>query len=373
MKRELMVGLVFTTLLGALVAATIFVEKPGFFRPKLPFTLNSTFHDVAGLKEGDEVWVYGTRAGRVEHIHPNGRGGVDVGVSLEYDPQMREDAVVRIAQRSALGGAIVSIHPGTPAKPLSTRASFDGVSAAGPFQEVAEAIQELKPTIKASMDEMKSVLGDFSKRSESIARNLDETLQNTNTITANLRAGEGTIGALLKDKSVYEDLKAAVADLRKVAGDASSGGGTIDLLLHDKSVAADLRAAAANVRALTDDVNSGKGTIGRLFKDEDLYRKLDAAVTDLGALAQDARTGKGALGKLIYDEQFAKRLDTISDDIAAVTGKVRRGEGTLGKLINDESVYRDLKDALKRLGGGAEDVRENAPVLTFAGFLFSGF
>ena len=41
--------------------------------------------------------------------------------------------------------------------------------------------------------------------------------------------------------------------------------------------------------------------------------------------------------------------------------------------MNDDTVYLDLKSALKSLRAGSDDVRENAPVLTFAGFLFSGF
>ena len=62
-----------------------------------------------------------------------------------------------------------------------------------------------------------------------------------------------------------------------------------------------------------------------------------------------------------------------TDDVAQVTGKLRRGEGSLGRLIQDDVMFNDLRESLKALRQGAGDVRENAPILAFAGFLFGGF
>ena len=148
MKRELIVGVVFTVLVGLLVGTTVWVEKPEFFRKKPAFTMTARFREVAGLKSGDEVWVYGTKAGRVKSIEPDGKGGVHVKLEIDYDPQMRENAEVEIGQRSALGGAIVSIHPGTPDRPLVTKEIFEGRSVADAFQEISSAIAELKAPIK---------------------------------------------------------------------------------------------------------------------------------------------------------------------------------------------------------------------------------
>lgn len=373
MRREFIVGVVFTLILGLLVTATIWIEKPGFFNGAPEFEMTTRFRDVVGLKAGDEVWVYGTKAGRVSSISPDGKGGVEVKLEMDYNPVMREDAEVKIGQRSALGGAIVSIHPGTPGSPVSAKTVFEGRTVSDPFQEISSAVSELKGPMKDAVVEAKKVFADFAKRSESIAKNLDETIENARVVTADIREGKGTLGQLYKDENLYTELKDAVASLKKIGDDAEKGGGAIDVLLHDQQVAADLKQFAANTRTLTDDLNAGRGTLGKLFKDDSLYERLDSAATGLEVLVTDARASKGVLGKLIYDEALAKRLDTISEDVALVTGKLRRGEGTLGKLINDETVYNDLKSALKLLGGGADDVRENAPVLTFAGFLFAGF
>jgi phospholipid/cholesterol/gamma-HCH transport system substrate-binding protein len=373
MKRELVVGLVFAMLLGILVGTTIWVKNPGFFKGKAPFHMTARFREVAGLKEGDEVWVYGTKAGSVSSIKPDGKGAVLVGLDIDYDPDMRSDAIVKIGQRSALGGAVVAIHPGSPDNPKSLREVYDGKSVADPFQEISDAVSELKEPLKDTVGQAKKVFADFAKHSDEIASNLDKTLDNARAVTEDMRAGKGTIGKLLADDAVYNDLKEAVAGLKRLTEDANGGGGTIDVLLHDKDIASDLKKTMSNIRSVSEDLEAGRGTVGKLFKDDTLYNRIDSAVKSFGDLASDARTGKGVLSKLIYDESLAKRLDTITEDVADITGKVRRGDGTLGKLINDDSLYVELKAAIKKLGGGVDDVRENAPVLTFAGFLFKGF
>jgi phospholipid/cholesterol/gamma-HCH transport system substrate-binding protein len=373
MKRELMVGLVFAALIGILLGVTLWVQNPGFFQRNPEFRMRTRFHDVAGLEKGNEVWVYGTKAGRVERIVPDGKGTVEVTLLLDYDPVMRRDADVKIVPRSALGGAVVAIHPGNATEPEMRLEMYEGKSISDPIREIGETVAELKGPVREAVEEAKKVFKQIGEKSGPIMDNLEATTENARVITDDLRAGKGTLGALLKDDKMYQDVRSAIEGLRKIGDDANGGGGTIDMLLHDKTAASDLKATMANLRGLSDDLAAGRGTIGKLFKDESLYDRFDRAMKDISDLASAAKNGKGALAKLLYDEQFAKRFDTISEDIAAVTGKIRRGEGTLGKLINDETMYNDMKNALKSLGGGFEDVRENAPILTFAGFLFSGF
>ncbi len=62
-----------------------------------------------------------------------------------------------------------------------------------------------------------------------------------------------------------------------------------------------------------------------------------------------------------------------SKDIADIVGKANRGEGTLGKIINDPTLYNDLLNGINTLRAGFEDIREQAPITTFATLLFQVF
>ncbi|MCE9634174.1 MAG: MlaD family protein [Planctomycetes bacterium] len=374
MKRELFVGALFAALLALLLATTLYVNDPGFFKKRDgTFALTARFHDVSGLAVGADVWVYGTPGGRVKVIRPDEKGEVEVDLLLDRDPNMRENATVMIKPRSALGGSVVAIHPGTTDKPAWKGGIFDGQSVTDPFQEIANLAAELKGPLRKTIENAERISSDLAGKSQSITDNLDAFAKNAKQVSEDLAAGRGSLGKLLKDDTLHRDLEEAVASLKKIGDEARSGGGTLDILLHDQKLATDLKESVSSIKSVASKLDSGDGTLGRLLNDRKPFDDLASATADMRQLATDARSGKGALGKLIYDEQFGRRLDSITDDVAQITGKIRRGEGTLGKLVNDDSVYTDLKSALRSLRAGTDDVRENAPILTFAGFLFSGF
>src|SRR5262249_24332029 len=158
---------------------------------------------------------------------------------------------------------VVAIHPGAPPSPLSTKTVYEGRSVSDPFQEVGNAVSEIKGPLKDAVVEAKRVFSELGKRSEKTAENLDKTLENARTVSDDLRSGKGSIGRLLTDDSIYNDLKDAIAGIKRLTDDAMSGGGAVDMLLHDKNIAADLKRAGENLRAISDDVAAGRGTIGR--------------------------------------------------------------------------------------------------------------
>jgi phospholipid/cholesterol/gamma-HCH transport system substrate-binding protein len=373
MKRELFVGGLFAVLLALLLATTLYVNDPGFFEREGKWRMTARFKEVSGLTEGADVWVYGTPGGRVEAIRPDGKGKVEVDLVLDEDPGMRENAEVAIRSRSALGGPVVAIHPGTPDAPPWKGGIFDGRAVTDPFREIADLAAEIREPLRNTLANAEKVSEDLASKSGSIVDNLDGFARNARQISDDLISGKGTLGKLLNDDKLSRDLEEAVAAIKRVADDAQAGGGTIDVLLHDKQLATDLRETVSRARSVTAKLDAGEGTLGRLLNDPKPFDDLASAVADLKTFTSDLNQGKGALGKLIHDERLGQRLDTISEDVAAITGKIRRGEGTLGKLIQDESVYNDLKSTLRGLRAGTDDVRENAPILTFAGFLFAGF
>ncbi len=373
MTRELLVGMVFFVLLAGLLGATLWIDDPGFLRAEPASELSVRFPDVAGLKPGADVWVNGTEAGRVEAIEQNGADGVLVRLSLLQDPGLREDAKISIKASSALGGVVVAIDPGSPDAAPSSGEGLTGVTAGDAFGEIAELAADLRGPLMRTLENLEKITDDVQAKSESIVENIDGFAENARALTDDLRGGKGTLGLLLTDDKMYRDLEAAVAALRQLGDDAQGGGGTLDLLLHDKEMAAEIREGVKRLNSFAGKLDADKGTLGRLLNDATLYDDLAGAAADARAIVADARGGNGLLGKLIYDEKLANRVDRISVDIKEITGKLRRGEGTLGRLIQDEEVYADLREALRGLNQGTTTARENAPILTFAGFLFGSF
>ncbi len=373
MKREFTVGLVILVLIAGLLTMTLYIQDPGFLRRSESVRLLARFHEVPGLDEGNKVWIYGTEAGRVLTIEPDGQGSVVVTMALDYDPHLREDAVVEVRSSSALGGAVVSIHPGSPDSPENRAEIVDGTAADDALVEVGRLAADLRGPLLESVESLRKITGDLAARSDEIVADISEFSQNARDISRDLRDGRGTVGRLLTDETLYNDIEDAVASLKRLGDDANGGGGTLDLLLHDQQMAEDLRETFASIRNVSDRLDRGEGSLGKLLNDTALYDDLAATAADLRELTGAAREGRGVLGRLLYDEELGDRIDRITRDVSQVTGKLRRGEGTLGRLIQDEELYEELRNSLRSLQAGAGDARENAPILTFASFLFGGF
>jgi len=375
MKRELFVGGVFVLVLGMLLTATILVNDPGFFRESDGDKLFiARFRDVAGLTDGAEVWVSGTPRGRVKSVAPDGRGGVQVEFLVRGTPALFSDAEVTIRPRSALGGAVVAVSPGTPDKGAWEEGTvFAGRSMSDPFHEISAFAEENKEAFHASLENIRKITGDIANRSEEILANLDEAMKNAKSVTEKLDRGDGTLAKLLNDGELHGRIDRAAANIESVTAKLDQGSGTLGRLLNDTKLYDDAAAAVERFRSAAAKLDSGEGTLGKLLNDSKPFDDLATAADNLRQITEDARGEDSLLGKLLYDKDLGKRLDTISRDIVQITAKINHGDGTIAKLINDDSVYTDLKSALRSLRAGSDDVRENAPVLTFAGFLFSGF
>jgi phospholipid/cholesterol/gamma-HCH transport system substrate-binding protein len=100
-----------------------------------------------------------------------------------------------------------------------------------------------------------------------------------------------------------------------------------------------------------------------LFREaKDTLGEARQALTGLKSLSQRVTDGTGTLGKLINDDALYTDMKGAVGSLNSIMKKVERGEGTLGKLVNDDSLYFTAKDSLKKVGKGADTLREQGPL-----------
>ena len=121
---------------------------------------------------------------------------------------------------------------------------------------------------------------------------VDAITSNLEVVTTRLRDGEGTLGKLLTDEEGYNDLIAAISEIRSAAESANtfmseaetmvahlkSGQGTLGTLIYDETAAENLRLTMSNLQELSDKLNSGEGTLGRLINDDGLYLEAQSTI-----------------------------------------------------------------------------------------------
>lgn len=268
---------------------------------KAAYELTARFATIKALKAGDEVRLAGVGVGVVKATRLNGRHA-EVVLQIADGVEVAEDSVATIAMSGLLGSNYVSLTLGRPDTPAleagKTMRSEDTpdlntvISQVGEIgRKVEQALTQFTGALGTDgsqdslMGKMNALLDDNRKKIDTITTNLE-------VVTTRLREGEGTLGKLLTDEEGYNELIAAIADIRSAAKSANtfmseaetmvahlkSGEGTLGTLLYDEEASANLKLTMNNLHELSDKLNSGEGTLGRLINDDSLYLEAQSTV-----------------------------------------------------------------------------------------------
>jgi len=107
---------------------------------------------------------------------------------------------------------------------------------------------------------------------------------------------EGTLGRLIRDPALYDQLDRAIARVDSVGALLLHGGGTFGQLLRSDSLYRGLLATVGRadtmlmgLSGLVQGVDGQQGSLGRLLTDPALYDEMLRAVLDLQRLINDIR------------------------------------------------------------------------------------
>ncbi len=297
-------GLIVVALLVLGVAIIILGGEQGFFSNK--YELKARFERISGLQVGAPVWLAGQKVGYVSHIEfvrdaPEGvRIDVTMRVNSDYRDLIRRDSEARIGTLGLLGDKFIGISLGSQGSPMLEPKKYVKTDNPIDFEEL----------IRRGVD----TFDDLAKGGKSLK-----------SIAAKIDSGQGTIGMLINNPSMYFDMAKIARYTEQISGRIERNEGTIGRLFNDPALYDEMVVAVDNVQALIDSIGSGEGTVGRLVKDPALYEHLSSS-----------------LGK-----------------IDSLIARVERGEGTSGKLISSDELYRQLSNSVESLDSLLLDIREN--------------
>lgn len=311
MSQSIRVGLFF--LLGLALAWITFESLNGGRLFKKPgYTLVAGFANLKGLKTGDEIRMAGVKVGAVELTRLAGHR-VEALLAIEPGVKIPSDAVASVEQSSLLGSNYLGVTFGTPGAALlkdgdeiSTKATVDMSEVISQLGNLGSKLEQVIGEIGKSMGTGGEGGGIFQRIDKLVTDNgpkLTETISNLQDITAKIKTSEGTLGKLVNDSRLHDDLLAGVGEIKLAAADArtfmsdtkgivadvKAGKGTLGLLLYDDATANSLKLTMTNLREVSDKLNSGQGTLGKLIADDSLYlsvqstmKKADRALDGLG-------------------------------------------------------------------------------------------
>ncbi len=280
-KRAVVVGLFVFIGIGLFLAGVLIVgDLHETFKTKMEVV--SLFDDVGGLKKGNNVWISGVKIGTVSNLDFFGRTQVEVTMKIDTKAQqyIRKDAKVKISSDGLIGNKILVIYGGTEHFPQVVEGDTLIVEKTFTSEDMINTLQENNKNLMA-------ITTDFK------------------TISKQLANGEGTLGKLLTDNSVYENIDAATLSLQQASEKAKQ----LTSTLADFS--ANLTKKGTLVNDLTTDTlvfNSVKASVMQL------QQMADTASVFIANLKQAGNNPKTSIGVLLHDEETGARLkETIKN------------------------------------------------------------
>jgi phospholipid/cholesterol/gamma-HCH transport system substrate-binding protein len=299
---EVLVGLFMFIILIALGVFTIVLSRQNLFQEKYPLTVE--FDQVGGLREGDQVFLRGTKVGVIKSTYID-ENKVVVKTDLEVPVEFRKGYKVEVVASSMLGGKLMKIYEG----PLD-----------------AEKLPPDTPII-----------------------------------------GEEPI-------DILDELGIAVAGIKDMANEVAAGKGTLGKLISDETMYEQLQGTLENLHRVSERLVNGQGTVGKLLSEDDtLYQDLKDAMANLRETTAKINAGEGMLGKLLSDQQLSDDVMASAANLRSITDKINTGGGTLGKLVEDDQIYMEAQKLLEELRAAIDDMRETSPVTTFSTIFFGAF
>ncbi len=323
--------------LGIFLAGGLLLFAIGLFwigdREKL-FTdhveLFTEFSNVSGLSRGARVRVSGLDAGEVLEVtvpaRPSARFRVHFRVASHFQPILRMDSVASIQNDGLVGNKFLQIDAGTDAGAEShanaTIPSREPVEIATLLNQANDTVKNannavtdvrtgINDTVKALLllnNETTELIDGVGKTVDKFTKTGDAMAQDIGVVVAKVRKGEGTIGKLLNDDGIYNELHQAAKD--------------------GEGVLATFKAASNDLKSVTDDLKS----------------------RDLG-------------GKL---EKVANNVDNLATESLKAVRTLTGPDGVSGGLMSDvRQTLNSANETMANFADGSEAIKRN---FLFRGF-----
>ncbi len=300
--------------------------------------------DVVGLKIGAPVWLAGVDVGLVTNIlfaDPKNSNAVSIDIDVDTNAMKKigADSKVTIKTRGLMGEKYVDILP-------------------------SKQYSDTPPAL---------LQGSAAAKLDDVIQKAGEAFDKVNGIIDNIDKGQGTLGKLNKDETLYSNLARLAVEMKELVVTINRGDGTLGKLNRDPEPYNKLLSILNRADRTLQDIQSADGTLNKLIHDKALYSKLTSladkgiqSAEDFSELNRKILSKDGTVGMLLSDRQvydkgisLLTRAESSVKAIEEITGKVNRGDGTAGLMVNDKALYEKMNRMVEDLNAVIKDFKDD--------------
>jgi|SRR5215211_4549347 len=275
--------------------------------------VKAVFDDVNGLQRGSNVWYAGVKIGTIKTLGFNKQGGVDVVMSIDEEARqyIHKDAKAKVGTDGLIGNKIIVLYGGNP----QTTAVVEG--------------DVLTVEKQANMDELMSTLQTNNK-------NILDITTDFKLVSRRIAEGQGSLGKLLKEETLVNDLNSSLATLRRVTQNAEQ--------------------LTSQVASYTTQLRKPGSLTNDLISDTVLFSRLRTSVSQIEEVTRTAT-------------EVMSTVRAVSDNLSADLNKTNTPAGV---LLHDQETAASLRATIKNLQSSTEKLDENMEAMQH-NFLLRGY
>jgi phospholipid/cholesterol/gamma-HCH transport system substrate-binding protein len=227
--------------------------------------LIANFKNVGGLKEGNAVRYSGVEIGAVESIQIISDSNIRVTMAVDKSSSefIKKDSQASISNEGLLGTKYVKISPGTPEE-LSLGSG-----------------EEISTTEPLDLDRLLAELNQTGTNAKHIT-------QNINTMTERINNGEGTLGTLLTNKQLLNQVQEMVLAFEQTGKKTKRASENMIQLTDSLKIASgNAITASSNIVSFSEKLDNDSSVLGKFIGDTVMAQNVDKTMDKINTVADD--------------------------------------------------------------------------------------
>lgn len=281
--REARVGIFVLLGLLSFVTVLFLLTDPATLRGR--YLLVTTVENAGGIRRGDPIQMRGVNIGRVHGFNMRPDGQVDISLEVEGEWKIPLDSHTEMGSAGIFGGRTMDVIPGQAGQVFSAGDTVPAEGPSGSTNLVS-SVGDMGTAAMGVLDQIRTLMNDTTVSAvQGSAAQLEDLLRQLSQVTREQRgtldrltkslarsaegletvtaAGPDAARAIARADSAMatlsqtsESLDKAAASLRILLDRIDRGEGTLGKLAKDDSLYQNLNRAAQSVSALLDDVRA---------------------------------------------------------------------------------------------------------------------
>ncbi len=209
--HELKVGAFIAMGLGlTLLAIWLIGSTQNLFARRDPYFI--VVKDAGGISQGAKVTISGLNAGSVESfsLSRDGSVRVNLSVSKRFEGSIRQDSIADVSTEGVLGDKLIAIAAGSEASPALSLGSEIPTRKESSIQSLLHQGGRLATEIGVLVRDLDHLSVEVRRQVKN--GHLSGSLQKIDSILGKIDQGNGTLGGLVNDPKLYDDVKAIIGE-----------------------------------------------------------------------------------------------------------------------------------------------------------------